>query len=82
MLIIEKDIFFGLVTSVDKGKILSPHEESHLKPSDSALRSLSMYLKRPILLLKFSFNFLIVDKKINIQSSLVSIIKSYSRFIF
>ena len=29
---------FGLVTSVGQGKLLSPHEESNLRPSDSALR--------------------------------------------
>ena len=29
---------FGLVTSVGQGKLLSPHEESNLRLSDSALR--------------------------------------------
>ena len=33
----EKDVF-RLVTSVGQRKILSPHEESNLRPSDSALR--------------------------------------------
>ena len=30
---------FDLVLSVGQGKLLSPHEESNLRPSDSALRS-------------------------------------------
>ena len=34
---IEKDIFFVLSRTRDIGKILSPHEESYLRPSDSAL---------------------------------------------
>ena len=34
---IEKGVF-RLVTSVEQRKILSPHEESSLRPSDSALR--------------------------------------------
>ena len=29
---------FGLLMSVGQGKLLSPHEESNLRPSDSALR--------------------------------------------
>ena len=29
---------FDLVLSVGQGKLLSPHEESNLRPSDSALR--------------------------------------------
>ena len=47
MLIIEKDIFFGLVTSVDKEKILSPHEESHSDlwiPCSNALTAASWRL--------------------------------------
>ena len=35
---IEKDVFFVLSRAWDKEKILSPHEESNLRPSDSALR--------------------------------------------
>ena len=34
---IEKDIFFVLSRTRDIGKILSPHEKSYLRPSDSAL---------------------------------------------
>ena len=34
----EVSFAFGLVTSVGQGKLLSPHEESNLRPSDSALR--------------------------------------------
>ena len=34
---IEKDVFY-LVTSAGQKKNLSPHEESNLKPSDSAHR--------------------------------------------
>ena len=33
-----RKMFFHLVTSVGQRKILSPHEESNLRPSDSALR--------------------------------------------
>ena len=35
---IEKYVFFVLSRAWDKEKILSPHEESNLRPSDSALR--------------------------------------------
>ena len=34
----EKDVFFVLSRAWDKEKILSPHEESNLRPSDPALR--------------------------------------------
>ena len=37
---------FGLVTSVGQGKLLSPHEESNLRPSDSALRCSTTEPKR------------------------------------
>ena len=33
-----KDVYFVLSRAWDKEKILSPHEESNLRPSDSALR--------------------------------------------
>ena len=33
-----RKMFFHLVTSVGQRKILSPHEESNLRPSDSTLR--------------------------------------------
>ena len=35
---LEKDVFFVLSQAWDKEKVLSPHEESSLRPSDSALR--------------------------------------------
>ena len=35
---IEKDVFFLLTWAWDKEKILSPHEESKLRPLDSALQ--------------------------------------------
>ena len=35
---IDKDVFFVLSRAWDKEKILSPREESNLRPSDSALR--------------------------------------------
>ena len=35
---LEKDVFFFVLSRAwDKEKILSPHEESNLRPSDSAL---------------------------------------------
>ena len=37
---------FGPVTSVGQGKLLSPHEESNLRPSDSALRCSTTEPKR------------------------------------
>ena len=37
---------FGLVTSVGQGKLLSPHEEWNLRPSDSALRCSTTELQR------------------------------------
>ena len=44
---IEKDVF-RLVTSVgERKKILSPHEESSLRPSDSALRCSTTEPQRP-----------------------------------
>ena len=44
---IEKDVF-RLVTSVWRNKkILSPHEESNLRPSDSALRCSTTEPQRP-----------------------------------
>ena len=44
---IEKDVF-RLVTSVWRNKkILSPHEESNLRPSDSALRCSTIEPQRP-----------------------------------
>ena len=33
-----KDVYFVLSRAWDKEKILSPHEESNLRPSDSALQ--------------------------------------------
>ena len=33
-----RKMFFHLVTSVAQRKLLSPHEESNLRPPDSALR--------------------------------------------
>ena len=35
---IKKEVFFVLSRAWDKEKILSPHEESNLRPSDSAFR--------------------------------------------
>ena len=32
----KKDVFFVLSRAWDKERILSPHEELHLRPSDSA----------------------------------------------
>ena len=43
---IEKGVF-RLVTSVEQRKILSPHEESSLRPSDSALRCSTIEPQRP-----------------------------------
>ena len=42
---IEKDVFV-LSRAWDKEKILSPHEESTLRPSDSALRCSTIELQR------------------------------------
>ena len=51
---------FGLVTSVGQGKLLSPHEEWNLRPSDSTLRcstteSQRLHGKRSLLRSKFWF---------------------------
>ena len=42
---IEKDVFFVLSRAWDKEKILSLHEESNLRPSDSALQCSTVLLE-------------------------------------
>ena len=42
VVILKKDVFFVLSRAWDKENILSPHEESNLRPSDSALNALPL----------------------------------------